>query len=410
MPAWRKWLIVFVTSFGSFCVTCASSIYTSTYTQMDAEFGNSRIVATLGLSLFVLGIALGPLWSPLSEFYGRRPIYLVAFFVFMIWIIPSGVGKNIETVIISRFFQGLSGSAFLSVAGGTVGDLFSRENMLAPMTVFTIAPFVGPSIGPLIGGLINTYTDWRWTHYVLIIWSFFLWLALFFCVPETYHPVVLRNKARRKRKETGDERWKAPIEKSNRSMLKTVGYSLLRPFQILIFEPMALNLDIYSAILLGILYLFFGAFPLVFKTNHDFNLWEVGLAFIGMFVGMVIAAFTSPVWYNIREKLIEKNGKSEPEFRLPSVIAGSILVPIGMFWFGWTTYRSIHWIVPIIGSAVFGAGTLLVFNGVFTFLVDAYPLYAASALAANAFVRCTFAGEHCLGWSNVLAVQLGRFT
>lgn len=153
---------------------------------MDAEFGNSRIVATLGLSFFVLGIALGPLWSPLSEFYGRRPIYLVAFFVFMIWIIPSGVGKNIETVLISRFFQGLAGSAFLSVAGGTVGDLFTRENMLAPMTIFTIAPFIGPSIGPLIGGLINSFVDWRWTHYVLIIWSFLLWVGLFIIVPETY--------------------------------------------------------------------------------------------------------------------------------------------------------------------------------------------------------------------------------
>lgn len=122
------------------------------------------------------------------------------------------------------------------------------------------------------------------------------------------------------------------------------------------FEPMALSLDIYSAILLGILYLFFGAFPLVFVNNHDFNLWQVGLSFLGLFIGMVIGALTNPVWHNIRINLIEKHGKSEPEFRLPSVIAGSFLVPIGMFWFGWTTYRSIHWIVPIIGSAVFGAG------------------------------------------------------
>ncbi|KAJ9133049.1 Major facilitator superfamily transporter [Pleurostoma richardsiae] len=398
MSSFRKWLIVAVTSFGSFCVTCASSIYTSTYKQMDAEFGNSRIVATLGLSLFVLGIAFGPMWSPLSEFYGRRPIYIIAFAVFTIWIIPTAVAKNIETVIISRFFQGFTGSAFLSVAGGTVGDLFTRQEMAAPMTIFTIAPFIGPSVGPLIGGLINTWTDWRWTHYTLIIWGFCLLIAIIVLVPETYHPVLLRNKARKLRKETGDERWKAPIEKSNKSILRTVGLALLRPFQILIFEPMALNLNLLSAILLGVLYLFFGAFPLVFEHNHGFNLWQVGLTFLGMFIGNIIAALTAPIWFRIRERLIEKNeketgipGKSEPEFRLPSVIAGAILVPIGLFWFGWTTYSSVHWIVPIIGSAVFGAGTLLVFNGVFTFLVDAYPLYAASALAANAFVRCSFA-------------------
>lgn len=153
---------------------------------MDAEFGNSRLVATLGLSTFVLGIALGPFWSPLAEFYGRRPIYLAAFLAYLIWIIPSAVAQNIQTMIVARFFQGLAGSAFLSVSGGTVGDLFARKDMQAPMSVFTMAPFIGPSIGPLIGGLINSYTNWRWTHYVLLIWSGVLLVALALFVPETY--------------------------------------------------------------------------------------------------------------------------------------------------------------------------------------------------------------------------------
>lgn len=182
----RKWAIVGLTSMGSFCVTCASSIYTSTYTQMDAEFGCSRIVATLGLSMFVLGIALGPMWSPLSEFYGRRPIYLAAFAVFTVWIVPSAVARNIGTVIVSRFFQGLAGSAFLSVSGGTVGDLFTPNQMHYPMIMFTASPFLGPSFGPMIGGFINSNVNWRWTHYFLIIWAFMICLALVFTVPETY--------------------------------------------------------------------------------------------------------------------------------------------------------------------------------------------------------------------------------
>ncbi|KAK7747526.1 hypothetical protein SLS53_001781 [Cytospora paraplurivora] len=382
----RKWMIVGLTSFGSFAVTCASSIYTSTYTQMGAEFHSSRIVMALGLSMFVLGIAMGPMWSPLSEFYGRRPIYLASFAAFTIWIVPCAVARNLETVIISRFFQGFSGSAFLSVSGGTVGDLFRPEQMMNPMTLFAAAPFLGPGCGPVIGGFINSNVTWRWTYYVLIIWAFCMCVAIFFLVPETYHPVVLRNKARKMRRETGDERWKAPIEKSTKSLVHTVGYSLLRPFQIIIFEPMALILNLYSAILLGILYLFFSAFSLVFGGVFDFNLWQTGLTFLGLLIGMLCAAAVNKVWVIIRARLIRKNevitgikGKSEPEFRLPSAIVGSWLVTIGLFWFGWTTYSSLHWILPIIGSAIFGAG------------VDAYPLYAASALAANAFVRCSFA-------------------
>lgn len=174
---------------------------------------------------------------------------------------------------------------------------------------------------------------------------------------------MLRNKARKIRKDTGDERWKAPIEKTNKSLVRTVGLSLLRPFQILIFEPMALILNLYSAILLGILYLFFGAFPLVFQGTYGFNLWQTGLTFLGMLVGMFCAALLGPLWVKIRAQLIDKNarltgveGKAEPEYRLPSAILGSFLVTVGLFWFGWSSQTWVHWIMPIIGSGIFGCG------------------------------------------------------
>jgi multidrug resistance protein len=178
------------------------------------EFKCSQIVATLGLSLFVMGLGCGPMFlGPLSEFYGRRPIYIVSFSFFLVWLIPSAVAQNIQTMLIARFIDGLAGSAFLSVAGGTVGDLFNREELQAPMMIFTAAPFIGPSVGPLIGGFINQYASWRWTFYVLIIWSAAMLAGIIFFVPETFHPVLLRNKARQLRKETGEERWKAPLEK-----------------------------------------------------------------------------------------------------------------------------------------------------------------------------------------------------
>jgi multidrug resistance protein len=173
--------------------TNASAAYTATYTQMNAEFGSSRLVATLGLSTFVLGIALGPFWSPLAEFYGRRPIYLASFAAFMIWVVPSAVARNIETMIVVRFFQGLAGSAFLSVSGGTVGDLFARHEMMAPMAIFTIAPFVGPATGPLIGGVTNIFVSCRWTHYIVLIESAVLIVSLYFFVPETYRTSLLRD-------------------------------------------------------------------------------------------------------------------------------------------------------------------------------------------------------------------------
>ncbi|KAI1178144.1 major facilitator superfamily domain-containing protein [Nemania sp. FL0916] len=389
----RKWLLVVLVGVGSLCVTCASSIYTSTYGQMNIEFRQSDLVATVGLSTFVLGIAFGPLvLSPLSEFYGRRPIYLISFAMFTIWLIPSAVAHNTATMLTVRFIDGFAGSAFLSVAGGSVSDMFRRDQIHGPMTIISISPFIGPSLGPLLGGFINYYTNWRWTYYVLIIWAFTLFLALVFFAPETYHPIILREKARRLRKETGDDRWKAPMEKSTKSIPRTIALSLLRPLQLLALEPMCFLLCLLSAVLLGVIYLFFGAFPLVFGDGYGFNLWQTGLSFLGISTGMMIGAATNPVWHRIHHRLVKQNnGLPEPEFRLASTIMGAVLVPIGLFWFAWTSFPWVHWILPIIGSAIFGCGTLLSFNGIFTFLVDTYPLYAASAMAANSFLRCAFA-------------------
>lgn len=176
-------------------------------------------------------------------------------------------------------------------------------------------------------------------------------------------PVVLRSKARQLRKDTGDERWKAPMEKVEKSVVKAIATSLTRPFLLLIFEPMCLNLCVLSALLLGILYLFFGAFPLVFQTNYGFNLWQTGLSFMGIGVGMVIGVLSDPLWARLRVRLVKQleeqtgvAGASEPELRLPSAILGAVLAPLGVFIFAWSCFPWVHWIVPMIGSVVFGLG------------------------------------------------------
>jgi len=126
---------------------------------------------------------------------------------------------------------------------------------------------------------------------------------------------------------------------------------------------MVLALSTYTSLLQGILYLFFGAFPLVFGTNHDFNLWQIGLTFLGLLIGNLIACFCNPLWHKNWMGLIHKKKakygdeyKPEPELRLPPAMVGSVLVTTTLFWFAWTTYRSVHWIVPIIATVFFGTG------------------------------------------------------
>ena len=163
-------------------------------------------------------------------------------------------------------------------------------------------------------------------------------------VPETYPPVCLARKARKVREETGNSQWYAPIEKMDRSILHTIKISIYRPFLLLTLAPMCTNLCLFSALLLGIIYLFFSAFDLVFENNHHFKLWQVGLTFLGILIGMALGVASDPFWHAIRDKLMKKReeetgevGGSEPEYRLPPTVLGAVLVPIGLFWFAFTT-------------------------------------------------------------------------
>ncbi|KAF2760246.1 MFS general substrate transporter [Pseudovirgaria hyperparasitica] len=404
----QKWLIVLIIAASSLCVTCVSSGYTSIYEQVIPLWSSSREVATLGLSLYVVGLGLGPMFlAPLSEasqtfddqnhrFYGRRPIYIASLIFFVIWLIPCAVANGMATMLVSRFLDGVAGSAFLSVAGGTVGDMFSKSELSMPMMVYTASPFIGPELGPIIGGFINQYTNWRWTFYTLLIWAGVQLGLIVFFVPETYHPVLLRAKAQKMRADTGNDKWMAPIEHMDRTIAQTILWSCIRPFQLLFLEPMCLCLCILSALLLGILYLFFGAYPLVFGVNHGFTLSQTGLAFIGILIGMIAGISTDPLWRQYREYLVRQReqqggepGGSEPEYRLPPTILGAILIPVSLFGFGWTTYSFLPCMVVL--ELTVSCRIIFVYSGVFTFLVDCYPLYAASALAANSFARSSFA-------------------
>lgn len=181
------------------------------------------------MSLYVLGLGLGPmLLAPLSEFFGRRPIYLTSWAGFVIWLIPCAVVKNIQTMQIARFFSGMCGSGFMSVAGGTVGDLFNSHELALPMMLYTASPFLGPELGPIIGRFICQNTDWRWVYYTLIMWSAVAHLAVLIAVPETYGPILLKKRPARELKERSEKTSSLPA-KAKKEILRTVAYSCPRP-------------------------------------------------------------------------------------------------------------------------------------------------------------------------------------
>jgi MFS family permease len=139
------------------------------------------------------------------------------------------VAQNIATLLISRALAGFCGAAFLSVAGGTITDLWIKSEISWPMGIYTLGPFLGPTIGPLVGGFINQNTSWRWTFYLIIIWAGVEFLILCF-TPETYGPAVLKKKAKYLRREENTDKYKAKIEVEEKSLVNAIGDFCTRPF------------------------------------------------------------------------------------------------------------------------------------------------------------------------------------
>lgn len=305
-------------------------------------------------------------------------------FGFSIFSIATAVGKDLQTVLLGRFFGGVFASCPLAVVAAVFSDMFNNRTRGLAITVFSMTVFSGPLLAPFLGGfiVINVHMGWRWTEYIAALMG---WLAFglnLFFLEETYPPIVLVQKAAELRRRTlnwGIHAKQEEIEVDFRELL-TKNFS--RPLRILVTEPIVLFLSIYMAFIYGLLYLFLTAYPIVFQQIHGMNPGVGGLPFFGMIMGMFSAGVTIVLLQpSYNKKLIANNNIPVPEWRLPPVIAGGISFTLGLFWFAWSGYRrDVHWIVPTLSGLFTGFGLLSIFLQSLNYIVDAYlMLYVHSS-------------------------------
>ncbi|KAL2181621.1 major facilitator superfamily domain-containing protein [Thermothelomyces heterothallicus CBS 202.75] len=312
----KKWAITLLQAVATLAVTFVSTAYTGGISEVVRYFRVANIVAILGVSLFVLGFAVGPLlWAPLSEFKGRQIVFFITYLGLAAFSAGAAGAQNIQTLIILRFFAGAVGSSPLTNSGGVIADMFNARGKQSNMELHVTTP--------------------------------------------------------------------------RSQQVKT---TLIRPWVLLFREPIVFLTAIYMAIVYGTLYLLFAAFPIVFQINRGWSPGIGGLAFIGVAVGMLFAVAYSMIdnrRYG-RVAAASPGGMAPPEARLPPAIVGSVLLPVGLFWFAWTNGPGVHWVVPIIASAFFAAGLVLVFLSLLSYMIDSYTVFAASVLAANSVLRSLF--------------------
>lgn len=216
-----------------------------------------------------------------------------------------------------------------------------------------------------------------------------LTIACFIFVPETYGPTLLAWKAKRLRKETGNPNYQTKAEQ-NKSPAALFAKAIIRPTKMLFLIPIVAILAFYIAVVYGYMYLLFTTFTYIFSEQYGFDSGEAGLAYLGVGIGFILGLLCTGFYSDNIVKKKRQTQAPKPEDHLPPVVVGAFLVPIGLFIYGWTAYYKTHWIVPIIGTGLFGLGVLFAFLPVQLYLIDTYTIYAASAIATNTVLRSLF--------------------
>ncbi|KAH9892193.1 bicyclomycin resistance protein [Xylariomycetidae sp. FL2044] len=423
-PKSRKIINTGLISAMTFVSPLASSIFAPGVPQVMMDFkSSSPEIATFVVSVYVLGYAAGPLLiAPLSEIYGRIIVYHVCNVGFVAFAVGCALAPSLDALIVFRFLCGTFGSAPLTNGGGTIADMIVQEHRGAAMAVFSIGPLLGPIVGPVAGGFLTEAEGWRWTFWLLAILGGLLTIVMLFTLRESYAPVILARKAAKLRKETGNDllRSRLDVGLSPRDYFKR---GIIRPMKMFIYSPIIMITSFYMAVCYGYMYLMFTTITTVFETAYGFSTATVGLAFMGIGVGSIlgILIFSSTSDRYIQRKAAEADRIAEetggtkagmkPEYRLPLLPLGAACVPVGLFMYGWTAEYEVHWIAPIIGTAITGVGNLIVFMAIQMYVVDAFTIYAASGIATNTVVRSIAGGvlplaglrmyeKLGLGWGN----------
>ncbi|MCJ1378598.1 hypothetical protein MMC17_001697 [Xylographa soralifera] len=204
---------------------------------------------------------------------------------------------------------------------------------------------------------------------------------------ETYSPTILKQKAVRLRRDPDNEKLHAEFE--DKKFYELLAVSLIRPFRLIGTQPIIQVLALYQAYVFGLFYLIFTSFTELFTNVYHESVGIASLNYIPLALGFIlgtqlVARLSDPIYCRLKAKT---NGIGKPEFRIPLMIPGSFLIPIGLFWYGWSAQAQIHWIMPDIGVAIFGVGSILCLQCNLTYIIDGYQRYAASGLAAVVVLR-----------------------
>ncbi|KAJ9501607.1 hypothetical protein H2202_002569 [Exophiala xenobiotica] len=356
----------------------------------------SKVAENLSQALYLFGIGCGCLFvGPLSETLGRNPTYLVSTFIYLFFVLGSALTRTFAGQLFCRFFAGLFASATLGINGASVGDQFRPVKRAFVFPVIAWANVAAPAIAPIAGGWIASSPSlgWRWCAYITLTISSLAFLIAFIFLPETYLPILLDWKARHLRSVTGDERYISKHAQTA-SFSRRLRQVLPMPVTFFSSEPVVAVLGGYLILLYVILFSFLSGFDYIFKDPYGLSTGLTGSCFASIAAGATTFTLSAPLLYTWARRATGyvSGAHVAPEFRLWPAIVAAPLLPVSLFWLGWTNYASVSIWSGLGACFVFGAVATAVYVSCYEYIIDSYGEHAAVALASITMARYLVAG------------------
>lgn len=316
----------------------------------------------------------------------------------------------------------MGGSIILAIHAASVADLFNIVERTVAWPVIALASFygksllalakhtltlsAGPALSPLVGAWIaQSNISWRWTEWISVFISALTLAITILCLPETFAPILLSWKAKCLRKATNEKRWQSEIEQQA-SVGKRLGASLQRSFNMTFRELVVPLLGLWLVLIYIVVYGFLQGMTYIFGDTYGFSKGLVGTCFVTIIIGVSLWSLSVPVYFYLYKRkmrqiasLNRENGKDfshhhipgrdlpEPEYRLWLAVPVAALLPVSLFWIGWSNYRSVSPWSDLGAVTLFGMCWAGIYVAIYQYVLDVYGIYAGSALSMITLCR-----------------------
>lgn len=265
-----------------------------------------------------------------------------------------------------------------------MADMYPAKDRGKSLAIAGLLPYLGPALGPIVGGAVVQLVAWRYIFWIMSIVNAVITAVGALFIRESYTPVLLGRKAAAQAERPVDPALSPRKWTFWHDLLSRLAMNLRRPIHLLVRRPVIQVLALVLALDFGIYTLLLSSFATLWIERYGQSQLSSSLHYISLSVGSTISTQAGARFMDwVYNHLVKKYGSGRPEFRVPYMIPGTILMPAGLFWYGWSAERRLSWGLVDVGAGVFTCGNFILSQSLLAYMLDEFGEHGASARAAS---------------------------